>query len=104
MDLLKLREALDGGNIEWERHVLERMFQRSILREEVIEALKTGECIEDYPEDRPFPSALFLGWHRERALHVVVALDDAASKIFIVTVYQPDLRYFEPDLRTRRRK
>jgi len=80
------------------------MFQRNISRDAVIDALKTGECIEDYPEDRPFPSALFLGWHRDKALHVVAALDDVASRIFIITVYEPDLRHFEPDLRTRRRK
>lgn len=104
MDLSKVKTALGLGNIEWERHVLERLLQRTIPRNAVIEVLRTGDCIEDYPDDRPFPSALFLGWHRGKPLHVVVALDEVAPRIFIITAYEPDLEHFEPDFRTRRKR
>jgi hypothetical protein len=104
LDLSKVKTALALGNIEWERHVLERLLQRTIPRSAVIEVLGTADCIEDYPHDRPFPSALFLGRHRGKPLHVVAALNEVVPKIFIITTYEPDLEHFEPDFRTRRRR
>jgi hypothetical protein len=41
--------------------------------EEVRIVIKTGETIEDYPADFPYPSRLVLGWHGLRPVHVVVA-------------------------------
>lgn len=104
MNLAKLRQALHAGDIQWERHVLERLVSRSISRQSVLEILKSGECIEDYPDDYPFPSALFFGWHRDKPLHVVAALDDTVPEVFIVTTYEPDLEHFQADFKTRRKK
>lgn len=72
-------------------------------RNAVIEVLKTGDCIEDYPDDRPFPSGLVLGWHQGKPLHVVAALEEVALRIFVITAYEPDREHFESDFRTRRR-
>ena len=45
------------------------MLERGISRSEVFEALLSGEEIENYPNDTPFPSALFLGWEgRDRSM------------------------------------
>jgi hypothetical protein len=55
----ELKIAVENGNIEWQRHALERMMERKIPREAVKEVLKNGEIIEDYPDDKPYPSALF---------------------------------------------
>lgn len=104
MDLTKLRAALDAGSVEWERHVLERLVLRKISREALIQVLRSGECIEDYPDDRPFPSALFLGWSERTPLHVVAALNEGVPKAFVLTAYEPDLEHFEPDFKTRRKK
>lgn len=80
------------------------MAERDIRRSDVLEALSSGELIENYPDDRLFPSALFLGWARARPIHVVSAFDAESNRVFVVTVYEPDLEHFEPDFRTRRRK
>lgn len=64
--------------------------------------LLTGEIIEDYPDDKPFPTALFLGWLQEEPFHVVTALDPVSGYCFVITVYRPDLDHFEPDYKTRR--
>ncbi len=104
MNLAKLRQALHDDKIEWERHVLERLVLRSISRDAVLEVLRSGKCIEDYPDDYPFPSALFLGWHRDQPLHVVAALDGTVPEVFIITTYEPDLEHFEADFKTRRKK
>jgi hypothetical protein len=39
------------------------MYQRSISEPEVREVIATGELVEDYPDDTPYPSRLVLGWH-----------------------------------------
>ncbi len=104
MNLSKLRVALDGESIEWERHVLERLVSRNILRHAVLQILKSGDCIEDYPDDHPFPSGLFPGWYQDKPLHVVAALDETAPSVYIITAYEPDREHFEADFRTRRKK
>lgn len=97
-----LRNAVISGTIEWQRHSLERMMERRIRREGVKQVLLNGEIIEDYVDDRPFPSALFLGWQEGKPLHVVAALDEESGTCFIVTAYHPDEEHFGPDFRTRR--
>ncbi len=104
MNSSKLKSALDRSNIEWEGHVLERLILRRISLAAVIQVVGSGQLIEDYPDDRPYPSALFLGWIETKPLHVVAALNEAAPKVFIITAYEPDLKHFEPDFKTRRKK
>jgi len=96
--------ALENGYIEWQRHSLERMFERGISREAVKEVLRKGEIIEDYPDDRPYQSALFFGWINDEPLHVVAALDSLTGWCYIITAYKPDLEHFESDYKTRRQK
>jgi len=100
----KLKIAVENGRIEWQRHALERMMERDISREAVIEVLISGEIIEDYPNDEPYPSALFLGWHGGEPFHVVTALDHSSGWCFVITAYKPDLEHFESDYKTRRQK
>ena len=78
------------------------MLERGISRSEVFEALLSGEEIENYPDDTPFPSALFLGWKGRDPLHVVVALDSMNQEAYIITTYQPDLEHFEANFKTRK--
>ena len=102
MDRDKLRTAIDDGNVEWQKHALERMLERGISRSAVKEVLSAGDVIENYPYDKPFPSAFFLGWIGERAYHVVAALDADNKRCFVITAYTPDAEHFEEDFRTRR--
>lgn len=62
MDSAGIRIAVEEGSIEWNRHALERMMERGIARGRVKSVLMTGEVVEDYPNDQPYPSALFLGY------------------------------------------
>ena len=102
LDLVQLRRAIRSSRAEWQRHALERMVERDIRRSDVLEAILSGEEIEDYPIDRPFPSALFLGWIGSRPLHVVVAYDSKNERAYVITAYEPDLLHFEPGFRKRR--
>ncbi|MFQ5916078.1 MAG: DUF4258 domain-containing protein [Nitrospinota bacterium] len=102
LDLDRVRRAIRARRVDWQRHALERMAERHIARTEAFQVLLAGERIEDYPDTVPFPSALFLGWSGPRPLHVVVAYDSSKDRVFVITVYDPDLEHFEPDFKTRR--
>jgi len=65
--------------------------------------LLNGERIRDYTEDRPFPSALFLGYISGKPLHVVAACDEIENEAFVITAYEPSLDVFESDYRTRKK-
>ena len=98
----ELTIAVENGNIEWQRHALERMMERGISRATVKEVLMAGDVIEDYPDDRPFPTALFLGIVEGNPFHVVAAFDAQSGYCFVITAYKPDLEHFESDYKTRR--
>lgn len=98
----ELKDAAVNGRIDWQRHSLERMLERGIARQHIIETLTGGEVIEDYPETTPFPSALLLGLVHDAPLHVVAALDIENRHAYVITAYVPDLVHFEPGFRKRR--
>jgi len=100
----KIKIAVEKGNIEWQKHALERMLERNIRRSSVKRVLLAGEIIEAYPEDKPYSSYLVYGEDEVDVLHVVVAYDENCGTVFIITVYRPELKYFESDLKTRRKK
>jgi hypothetical protein len=78
------------------------MGERNISESQVRSVLIEGECIEEYPEDFPYPSALFFAYVGNRPLHVVAAFDDERKRAIIVTIYEPDSDHFESNYRTRR--
>jgi hypothetical protein len=84
-------------------HALQRMFKRRISDEDVRYVLATGKTIETYPEAKPFPSRLLLGWRGLRPIHVVVADNTAQHETIVITVYEPDLTEWEPGFEKRRR-
>ena len=88
--------------MEWKRHALERMIERGISRTQVLEVLEKGEIIEEYDDDKPFSSALILGFASKRPLHVIVALN--AGTAFVITVYDPKSDLFGPDFRERKKR
>jgi len=91
------------GNIEWSAHTLRRMLERNISRESILHIICHGEIIEAYPDDRPFPSALFFGMWDNKPLHTVIAHDKGTEKIFVITSYQPDTEHFDSNFRTRKK-
>lgn len=81
-------------------HAIQRMAQRAISTGDVRLVLDSGEVIEDYPGDYPYPSALVLGWVGKRAIHVIAAT--SPSERIVITVYQPDPAHWEPDFKRRK--
>ena len=83
-------------------HAIQRMFERKITDDDVRHVLTTGELIEDYPNDAPYPSRLILGWRETRPLHIVVANNTADQEKIVITVYEPDPDQWETDFKRRK--
>ena len=83
-------------------HAIQRMYQRDIGESVVRNVIATGETIEDYPNDTPYPSRLVLGWDGPRPIHVVVADNAAADENIVITAYEPDPAEWEADFKRRR--
>lgn len=74
-----------------------------ITDQEVYEAICTGEVIETYPDDTPYPCVLIFGTTgANRPLHAVCAYNGEDDQAVIVTVYHPDPDQWE-DYRRRKR-
>lgn len=88
-------------NIEITLHAAKRLEQRGILIEDILSCIQTGEIIEQYPDDYPYPSCLILGMSVSQfLLHVVVGSD--LTTLWIVTAYYPDSEKWESDFKTRK--
>lgn len=79
------------------RHAKDEMLYEEfgeIHEEEIKEALRNGEIIEEYRDDKPYASYLVYGSTKEgRPLHVVCPPVREDERLVIITVYQPS-----PDL------
>jgi len=94
--------GLSCREVRYSRHAFERMFQRGISPEVVGTLIQSGEIIASYPDDRPYPSYLMLGYHDGLPLHAVVAQDPAGRICQVVTVYRPDPELWDASFKTRK--
>lgn len=84
------------------QHAVRRMFERGVTVEDVTAVLTSGVAIESYPDDSPYPCALWLGQVDARPLHVVCAENSPENERIIVTVYEPDVALWEAGFAKRR--
>lgn len=102
IDLSKIRKLVGQGRYKLTQHALKRSDQREILISEVESVIQSGEIVEEYPEDTPYPSFLMLGYVRgDTALYVLGAQGN--ELIYIITVHWLDpVKWLDP--KTRREK
>ena len=94
---------MNCGNVVFSGHAVRKMFERRLSHDAVLAVVASGQIILDYPDDRPHPSALILGFPDGRPVHVVAALDSARNECIVVTAYWPDPALWQDDFKTRRR-
>ncbi len=85
-------------------HIIERMVERDIDKKALVDVLNNGETIEKYPNDKPFPSFLLLGFIGKTPIHLVVAKDPVNMFCVIITAYFPSELIWSNDFKTRRKK
>ena len=100
-----IREHIRAKRYRLTKHATIIRLERGITIFALEHALLTGEIIEQYPDDQPYPSCLVLGWLiSSDPLHVVCSKGDLEPALRIVTVYEPDEALWESDYRTRKVK
>ncbi len=99
--LQTIRQRCVGRKMQWTNHILLRIMQRGISLADVSHVLQTGEIIEMYPTDYPYPSCLVLGYMENHAcIHVVCGV--GPRDLHLVTAYRPDPERWDDDGKTRK--
>ena len=101
IDIEKLRSYFEDDTVFVTEHAAERFRQRGIRISDIRNVVNSGEIIEQYPDDFPFPSCLILGNDRHgNSIHICMSDEGTASRI--ITAYYPDLNKWNDDLKTRK--
>ena len=82
------------------QHSRIRFAERGITIQDVCRTIQTGNIIEQYPNDFPFPSCLILGRSGGKLIHVCASIQN--GMIYVITAYIPDPAKWEADLATRK--
>ena len=104
IDIKEMRAlAVNIDNVVLTKHVLDRIRQRGVEKRDLLNVIMYGEIIEQYPDDYPYPSCLILYLKiNSKPLHLVCSMGN--NKVYIITVYEPDLKHWEPDFTARKER
>lgn len=92
----------DCLEFRFSRHAIFKMFERNISMDDVKAILNEGEVIRDYPNDKPYPSKLILGYISDRPIHAVLAKDDISKTCIVITAYEPSKNLWLKDFKTKK--
>lgn len=96
-----LRNICSDDTVILTLHTQNRLTERGISYSEVFNTIMYGSVIEEYPDDKPFPSCLLYGRIECNNLHVVLSSD--GEYIYIITAYRPSEDKWNSDFKTRKR-
>ena len=91
---MNIENIIDAIRNSWVRisdHADEEAFDDNLTYEEIYSSVIQGEVIEDYPNDKPYPSCLILGGNFSgEPIHSVWAYNPENLWTVLITVYRPD--------------
>ncbi len=91
MDIENLINAIRDSRVRITDHADEEAFDDSLTYEEIYLSVIQGEVIEDYPDDKPYPSCLVMGKiFSGEPIHSVWACNPENQWVVLITVYRPD--------------
>ncbi|MFH1076047.1 MAG: DUF4258 domain-containing protein [Pseudomonadota bacterium] len=91
MNLEDIIEAIRHDRIRIADHADEEAQTDHLSFDEIFVSVFQGEIIEDYPDDRPYPSCLIYGaTFSKEPIHSVWAYNYDSRWAVLVTVYRPD--------------
>ena len=103
LSLRFIQSGVRGKQYRLTRHATIVRLERGIGTAAIEQALLNCEIVEHYPDDRPYPSCLLLGWLVSgHPLHIVCSRGDVDPALRIVTLYEPDDTLWENDYKTRK--
>jgi hypothetical protein len=96
-------ESIRSSKIRITDHADEQAYADHLSFDEILISISAGETIEQYPEDRPYPSCLILSKNpKGEPIHTVWAHNSETRSSILITVYRPDPEIWI-DGKTRRR-
>ena len=102
LDIETLRKLNNSVNLRVTFHANQRLVQRNLKFADVVSCINTGEIIEQYENDLPFPSCLILGKAMDgNPMHVCVSHNNKGV-MFLLTAYRPNNIVWKEDFKTRR--
>lgn len=78
------------------------MAERGFSPDVIKQTIENGIVIKEYPDDKPYPSRLILGFDGTRPVHVVSAYNPDDDTEYVITVYEPDSERWEDNFRVRK--
>ena len=86
--LKQIRICANEENIRFTVHAQQEMVEEAITLDEVLEAIKVGHILENYPEHRRGACCLLNGFtSNRRPLHIVCTT--VRPTLILITVYEP---------------
>ena len=86
----EIREKIAASLFEFSKHAVDQSILRSISVQEIRDAIKSGEIIEDYPNDKYGPRCPIFGLTAsDRPVHIQCSYPSRPF-IKIITLYEPD--------------
>ena len=94
---------MNCSSIVFSDHAISQMFKRSISVDEIKQIIETGKIINEYPDDKPYPSFLLLGFANNRVIHLVLARNLSDDYCVVITAYEPSADIWERDFITKKK-
>ena len=98
LDIIKTH--IKNDNLYITQHADSRMHSRGINYSDIYKAINNGIIIEEYLDDKPYPSYLICGKSNNRFIHVL--LSDDGENSYLITTYIPDKELWNEDFTKRR--
>jgi hypothetical protein len=83
--------AIHGNRIRITDHADEEAFSDKLTYKDIFNSILQGGVIENYPDDKPYPSCLIFGLNKSKEpIHSVWAFNPENEWAVLITVYRPD--------------
>ena len=103
VDIDRISDAVRANRVRVTDHADEEAQSDRLSINDILGSVFQGEVIEEYPNDKPYPSCLVYGrTPRAEPVHTVWAYNEENRWVVLVTVYRPDPERWI-DFRRRRR-
>jgi len=91
MNIEDFMKAIQNSRIRITEHADEEAGTEDLIFDEIFYSVSRGEIIEQYPDDKPYPSCLINGLtFGGDPVHSVWAFNENNKWAVLITVYRPD--------------
>lgn len=91
MDIEQIVDAIRHDRVRITHHADEEAQADRLSYDEIFDSVIRGRLIEDYPDDKPYPSCLVYGnTFRGEPVHSVWAYNSETGWVVMITTYRSD--------------